>query len=94
MKVLEFIGDNGQRILFDDFTDERDTDYCGVWVGMCRSCAEKYHDALVNDNCDHLDECGSGMCSVLGCNNEADFYADFWIDDNIKIINYESEETK
>ena len=85
MKKLVF-NSNGKRIVFDDFTDERDQDYCGVWAGMCKDCADKYRDILVDDKCDRLDECGSGCCSVDGCGNEADFYIDFWYDDNIEII--------
>lgn len=85
MKKLVFES-KGKRIVFDDFTDERDQDYCGVWAGMCRECAKKYRDILVDDFCDRLDDCGSGTCGVEGCNNEADYYVDFWIDDNIDIF--------
>lgn len=81
MKKLVF-DSNGKRIVFDDFTDERDQDYCGVWAGMCKACAEKYSDIVSGK----LDECGSGCCSVDGCGNEADFYIDFWYDDDIEII--------
>lgn len=82
---LTYKAQNGKKIVFDDFCDERNTDYCGVWAGMCRECAKKYHDLLVDDSCDRLDECGSGSCSVEGCSNEADFYVDFWLGDDITI---------
>ena len=91
MKKLVFES-KGKRIVFDDFTDERDQDYCGVWAGMCKEFAKKYRDILVDDSCDRLDDCGSGTCGVEGCNNEADYYVDFWIDDNIKIVDDEIEE--
>ena len=76
----------GKRIVFDDFCDERDQDYCGVWTGMCRECASKYMDILVDDTCNRLDDCGSGICSVEGCSNEADYYVDFWADDDIEFV--------
>lgn len=85
MKKLVF-GSKGKRIVFDDFVDERDQDYSGIWAGMCKECAKKYMDVLVDDSCNRLDECGSGTCSVEGCNNEADYYVDFWIDDSFEII--------
>ena len=85
MQVLQFISEDNQKILFDDFTDERDTDYCGIWVGVCSCCANKYADALKG----HLDDYGSGCCSVLGCENEADYYVDFLADENVKIIEME-----
>lgn len=76
----------GRKIVFDDFTDERNEDYGGVWAGMCSACAEKYRGILVEENANRLDPCGSGCCSVEGCGNEADYYVDFWYDDNIEIV--------
>ena len=81
MQNLEF-NRNGKKIIFDDFTDERDQDYGGIWVAMCKTCARKYHDILT----DKLDDCGSGWCSVKGCDREADYYVDFWFNDDNKII--------
>ena len=76
---------NGKSIVFDEFTDERGQDYGGIWAGMCERCARKYRDILT----DKLDDCGSGCCSVKGCDGEADYYVDFWYDDDIKIVEVE-----
>lgn len=92
MKKLIYKGKDGRTIMFDDFCDERDQDYCGVWVGMCKECAQKYHSILVTDDCDRLDPCGSGSCSVDGCGNEADYYVDFWMTDDIEIIDEEDKQ--
>ena len=56
-------------IAFDDVTMDEDGHY---WSQICKSCAEKHNmpDSL-------LDECGSGICGVQGCENEADYYIDF-----------------
>lgn len=83
MKVLQFTAKNGSQILFDDFTDERNEDYCGVWTRICPHCGKKYFGSLKDE---HLDDCGSGTCSVLGCENKADYYVDFWEDEDLKII--------
>ena len=82
MKKLVFTAVNGKKVIFDEFTDEREQDYNGVWCGICKDCADKYHEELRG----HFDHCGSGCCSVCGCSNEADYYVDFWRDENIEII--------
>lgn len=55
-------------LIFDDYTSGDE----GVWTQVCKHCARKY-----NIDEKYLDECGSGICGVQGCNNEADFYLDF-----------------
>lgn len=55
-------------LAFDDYTNGEE----GVWTQICKDCVEKY-----NIDKKYLDECGSGICGVKGCNNEADFYLDF-----------------
>lgn len=84
MKKL-VISKNGEKVIFDDFTDEREEDYCGVWACVCKSCAEKYKSVLF----DHMDDCGSGCCSVDGCENDGDFYVDFFVGDKTIKINVE-----
>jgi hypothetical protein len=46
------------------------------WSQMCKKCVEKF-----NIKNTELDECGSGICGIEGCNNQSDFYIDF--NDNI-----------
>lgn len=58
------------NIVFDDF-EINDKGY--KWSRICRNCVNKHN---INNN--DLDDGGSGKCSVLGCNNEADYYIDFY----------------
>ena len=57
-------------IIFDDWTDNGE----GYWTQICPQCKEKYHSLLGN----RIDECGSGICGIKGCNNEAECYVDFY----------------
>jgi len=77
MKKLVITKD-GEKVIFDEFTDERNEDYCGVWACVCKDCADKYRNVLSA----HLDDCGSGCCSVDGCENDGDYYVDFFIGDS------------
>ena len=61
-----------KQIVFDDYVDDT-FEYNSYWVGMCQHCYNKYKNILDN----RIDDCGSGFCSVKGCNNEADYYVDF-----------------
>ena len=61
-----------KQIVFDDYVDNT-VEYDSYWVGMCQHCHEKYKSILGN----RVDDNGSGFCSVKGCNNEADYYVDF-----------------
>jgi len=71
--------DIGQIVAFDDFTQNDD---CYWWSQMCSTCVDRIgKDALEN----LLDDCGSGICGVVGCNNESDYYIDF-PDDKIKFV--------
>lgn len=62
----------GKQIVFDDYVDNT-FEYNSYWVGMCKHCHDKYKSILDN----RVDNCGSGCCSVKGCENEADYYVDF-----------------
>lgn len=71
--MKEYISNDRKcNIIFDDYNDER-KEYGSWWVGMCEKCFCKYK-AYVEPKSDN---CGSGCCSVLGCNNEAEYYIDF-----------------
>jgi hypothetical protein len=63
---------NDKKIIFDDYVDNT-VEYNSYWVGMCKHCYDKHKGILGN----RVDDCGSGLCSVKGCNNEADYYVDF-----------------
>lgn len=67
------------EIIFDDASEyiddcgEEDIPY--YWVGICPSCLAKYRNAFDSG---WIDEgSASGICSVKGCENEADSYVDF-----------------
>ena len=65
-----------KKIVFDDYTDSTE-EYGTFWVGMCEECYKKHKDILGN----RVDDFGSGVCSVKGCQNEADHYVDFLKDE-------------
>lgn len=57
-------------VRFDDFAENEDGSH---WAYMCKECAEKYGISKK-----YLDNgCGGGICSVQGCECEADYYIDF-----------------
>ena len=62
---------HGKQIIFDDYVDNT-FEYNSYWVGMCPHCHNKYKNILGN----RIDNCGSGCCSVKGCDNEASYYVD------------------
>ena len=57
-------------VTFDDFVIDEDGQH--VWSQVCPSCAKKFN---FSENI--LDNAGSGICGVDGCNNESDYYIDF-----------------
>lgn len=56
-------------VCFDDFVKNEDERY---WACICKNCVDKYG---VSETL--LDDTGQGICSVAGCENEADYYIDF-----------------
>lgn len=64
-----------KQIVFDDYVDNT-TEYKSYFLEMCPHCRNKYKDILGN----RVDDGGvaSGVtCSVKDCENEADCYVDF-----------------
>jgi hypothetical protein len=58
------------NVAFDDSTindDDPDYDY---WTQVCQDCATAHNIPVVDNS-------GSGICGVVGCNNEANYYYDF-----------------
>jgi hypothetical protein len=64
-------------VRFDDA--ERDENG-NIWSQICSSCAKKYYSQSLN-----LDESGSGICGVQGCENQADYYIDNLLEENLFI---------
>ena len=58
-----------QGISFDDVVKDDDGH---LWSQICSECAKK-----VKPGKHSLDDVGSGICGVEGCENEADYYIDF-----------------
>lgn len=85
-KNMVFTSKRGKQIVFDDFCKEDAYKDDGTiievaWVEMCPHCHRKYRGILGN----RCDDGGTaqGMCSVKGCNNQADYYVDFnWSENN------------
>ncbi len=79
MKFLKFKAENGETILFDDYTDNRGMLGSDFWVAICPKCYAKYKHILGN----RVDEDGSGWCSVCGCGDteNAEYYVDFSADE-------------
>lgn len=63
MLEFEFKG-----IAFDDVVEGE----YNVWSQVCNACVEKH-----NIPKGLLDDAGQGICGVVGCENEADYYIDF-----------------
>lgn len=72
-------GDFVDYIEFDDFSeyvdDSGETDVLSYWAEICPSCLRKYRSMLGNGRID--EGSAQGICSVKGCQNEADSYLDF-----------------
>jgi hypothetical protein len=78
---------NHNGIEFDDVVqnpqDWVDNDGCGeMWSQICGECQDKHSDKVVG----LLDDYGSGICGVEGCENEDDsvVYIDFPVKVNNK----------
>ena len=66
-----------KQIVFDDYVDNT-FEFNSYWVGMCSHCHNKYRGILGN----RVDRGSAwGTCFVKGCNNEADYYVDFHMDE-------------
>jgi hypothetical protein len=66
IRMLKYVK-NG--VEFDDATYDPEIE--NTWSQICPYCVEKF-----NFDADALDEAGSGICGVVNCNNEADYYID------------------
>lgn len=74
---MTYTSKRGKQIVFDDFEDNTE-EYDSYWVEMCPHCHNKYRGILGN----RADRGSAwGTCSVKGCNNEADYYVDFHMDE-------------
>lgn len=74
MKNMVYTSEREEQIVFDDYVDNT-KEYNSYWVEMCSCCLNKYKDIIGN----RVDDGGAacGICSVKGCENEADYYVDF-----------------
>lgn len=74
MKNMIYISKKGSLIVFDDYEDNTE-DYNSYWVEMCPHCRNKYKHILGK----RVDDGNSawGVCSVKGCENDAEYYVDF-----------------
>ena len=63
-----------KEVTFDDYVNNTE-EYNSYYVEMCPNCYNKYKDILGN----RVDDGGAacGICYVKGCENEADYYIDF-----------------
>lgn len=60
--------------LFDDFVKQDNEGYTkDTWTQVCNKCAKEHR--LPSKGLDK--GYGSGICGVLGCNEESDHYYDF-----------------
>lgn len=76
MEKLIFRAGN-EAVVFDDFVDDT-KDYRQYWVGICPCCKNKFNSLLK----DRIDEnVAEGLCSVEGCENEAEYCIDFDMDE-------------
>lgn len=74
MADMIYTSKRGKQIVFDDFEDNTE-EYDSYWVEMCPHCHNKYRGILGNRADDGGTACGT--CSVKGCENDADYYVDF-----------------
>jgi len=71
------IRDNKTGIIFDDFTFNEDLDCSPWWTQICDKCASRLDKKYLNND-------GSGICGVSGCNNESNHYFD--ADENFEVL--------
>ena len=74
MADMIYTSKRGKQIVFDDFEDNTE-EYDSYWVEMCPHCHNKYRGILGNRADDGGTACGT--CSAKGCENDADYYVDF-----------------
>lgn len=60
MNIYTFKG-----VVFNDLISDN---VYGIWSQICKSCASKI------GNFSSIENCGSGICGVNGCNNKANYY--------------------
>ena len=58
-------------IVFDDFVGGDD----GLWSQICENCLFSLSDGQIK--AEFVDDCGSGICGVKGCDYESTHYIDF-----------------
>lgn len=64
------------RLVFDDYEVSYDINGHEIaWTEMCPACKRKYLGILGQNRFD--DGSAQGICGVEGCQNEADSYVDF-----------------
>lgn len=76
MICAAFKDKSGNEIAFDDYNIESciEDEHKTIGVEICTHCYNKYKNILG----DRPADTGSiGMCFVVGCNNDADYYVDF-----------------
>lgn len=66
---------DGNDLLFDDYINESE-DYGTYYVLMCEDCRRKYAENFKHEP-KAVTSGANGICSVCGCENEADYYIDF-----------------
>lgn len=84
MTKMIYTSKRGTQIVFDDYVDNT-KEFNSYWVEMCPQCYQKYRDIIRNK----ADDGGTapGTCSVAGCENEADYYVDF----NVNEVSFAKE---
>lgn len=76
MEKLIFRTDN-EAVIFDDFENDVEA-YRQYWVEMCPCCRSRFESLLEGR---FEDNAAQGICSVEGCENEAEYYVDFDMDE-------------
>lgn len=71
-------GSGDDKVVFDDFVAEED----GCWAEICPACLERYKQLLAG----RTDDGAMGICSVKGCQNDAEYYVDFEMDE-VRVFN-------
>lgn len=71
--MLIYISKRGKQIVFDDYAVEEE--YNNAWTYMCKHHHNIYRGILGN-RCGDVAIAGV-ICSVDGCDREADYYVDF-----------------
>ena len=78
MKNMIYTSKRGRKVIFDDYEDNT-KEFNSYWVEMCPHCHRKYTKILKGKFDDGGTACG--ICSVKGCENDAEYYADFNMDE-------------